>query len=95
MMIEYINSNLDNINACLQIIGAILVSHSAFKCYSNKSAAGVSFLMTGFFFILGVWNLIFFAGLDQMLSFAGGLLLVTANMIYTGLIIKYSFWKEK
>lgn len=79
----------DLINASFEFIGACTIGVSAYKCYREKSATGVHWIMTAFFFLWGFWNLYFYAELEQPLSWAAGVFMVTMNCIYTALIIKY------
>ena len=85
----------DIINALFEIVGAFAILISAHKCYKHKSAEGVSFVMTGFFFLWGLWNIYFYPSLDQVFSFYAGVVMVVCNLFYTALIIKYSFFKNK
>ena len=80
----------DLINALFEVGGFLVICLSAYKCYENKSADGIHWALTSFFFIWGIWNLYFYPAVGQMLSFYAGCLIVLANMVYTALIIKYS-----
>lgn len=78
--------NLDPINGGFEFCGAIVVFLSAEKCRKNKSALGVSYWMTSFFFLWGLWNLPYYISLEQYFSLGGAVLLVLAQVYYTYMI---------
>jgi hypothetical protein len=41
-----------------------------------------------------VWNLYYYPHLDQWWSFAGGLVIVAANVLWIGLMVYY-LWRER
>ena len=84
--------NPDIINGLFEFSGSIAIFISAFKCFKNKSADGVSWVMTAFFFTWGVWNLYFYSHLSQSFSFWAGVMMLLSNVIYTSLIVRYSFF---
>ena len=84
--------NLDLINASFELFGGVAILMSANKCYQNKSADGISWVMTAFFFIWGIFNLFFYPSLGQNLSFYAAVFMVACNIAYTSLIIKYSYF---
>lgn len=64
------------------------------QLYKDKQVRGISVLTTVFFTSWGVWNLYYYPHLDQWLSFAGGLVIVTANVAWVSQMFYYNR-KEK
>lgn len=56
----------DLINSAFEFVGTGAVALSAYECYRHKSAAGVHWASTVFFFVGGWWNLYYYASLDQV-----------------------------
>ena len=84
----------DLINALFTILGTIIIALNIHKVMGDKLVRGVHWYMGGFFCLWGIWNLFYYQHLDQWLSFTAGILMVTMNLIYTALLIHYT-WKEQ
>ncbi len=56
----------------------------------DKKLMGVHPLPTFFFTSWGVWNLFYYPNLHQWLSFTGGLIIVSINALWLGLLWKFS-----
>lgn len=84
----------DVINAGFEFVGALTILMSAYKCYCNKSAAGIHWGMVAFMTGWGFWNLFFYGGLEQHWSFWAGVFMLLSNLLYVGLLIRYTFLKK-
>ncbi len=80
----------DQINGLFETFGGLLLCRSILLLYRQKQVHGVSILSVAFFMTWGFWNLAYYPALSQWCSFAGGVLLVTANTIWVGQLIYYS-----
>lgn len=83
----------DLINALFELLGATIIALNINKVMEDKLVRGIHWYVVAFFCFWGIWNLFYYPHLDQWLSFAAGVLMVTMNMIYTALLIHYT-WKE-
>lgn len=79
----------DMINGAFEFAGAIAILNHCRALFKAKSSDGISALSTGFFFAWGLWNLFYYPHLDQLWSTAGGIAIVSANLLWIGLILKY------
>ena len=80
----------DAVNGAFELLGGAFIAQSILKLHREKMVRGVSWLHAGFFSVWGFWNLFYYPHLDQWLSFAGGVGIVTANTIWLGQLIWYS-----
>ena len=72
----------DTINGLFEFLGSLFIWRSIILLYKQKQVRGVSFLTIGFFAVWGLWNLYYYPSLNQQLSFAGGISIVVANVIW-------------
>ena len=79
----------DLLNGCFELFGSAFILLSIMKVLKTKSSAGVSWIHPAFFTAWGVWNLFYYPHLGQWLSFVGGIGVVSANIIWVSLLIKY------
>lgn len=80
----------DLINGALESCGGLFIALSVIQLHREKVVRGVSWMHVGFFSSWGFWNLFYYPHLGQWLSFWGGLLLVTVNVIWLGQIVYYN-----
>tara|TARA_Y100001973_G_C5175146_1_gene321453 strand:- start:743 stop:1471 length:729 start_codon:yes stop_codon:yes gene_type:complete len=80
----------DKINALFEFSGTLFIGISVYKAWKDKYVAGVSWLSPAFFFVWGLWNLIYYPSLGQWWSFSAGIMLSTMNMIWIGQLIYYN-----
>ncbi len=88
----------DLVNSLFEFCGAPFILVSVFKLHKDKVVKGVSWVHVLFFTLWGFWNLYYYPFLGQWLSFYGGIAIVSANAIWVGLLMYYSFkdgWMEK
>lgn len=79
----------DLINALFESISGIALWNNVRILFRDKKIKGVSVLTTIFFTLWGYWNLFYYPHLNQILSFLGGLLVVSANTTWVILAIRY------
>lgn len=79
----------DIINGLFELLGGLFILNHCRAVLRDRSVAGVSIAGTVFFFLWGLWNLFYYPHLDQLWSFAGGVLIVIANCLWVGLLIYY------
>lgn len=80
----------DLINGIFELCGGFFCMFSVKKLYKDKKVFGISWIHVIFFTSWGYWNLFYYPALGQWLSFAGGVLLVLVNTIYTVMLIYYN-----
>ncbi len=85
----------DAINGCFELLGGALLLRNCWTLYQHKQVKGVSVPVTAFFALWGVWNLYYYPHLEQWLSFAGGCVIVSANMLWVVMAIWYARYPAK
>ena len=65
------------------------MSRDAYRLYRDKKIRGVYWPSRFFFASWGIWNLKYYTGLEQKTSLWGGIALVTVNLIWCALALKY------
>lgn len=79
----------DLVNGSFEMFGGMAVLLHCRQLYRDKIVRGVSWVATAFFTTWGVWNLYFYPHLDQWLSFAGGIMIVSVNALWIGMKLYY------
>lgn len=79
----------DAVNALFEFGAGFAVLLHCRELYQDKIVRGASWVATAFFFSWGVWNLYYYPHLDQWLSFLGGLSIVSANVLWLGMMLYY------
>jgi hypothetical protein len=80
----------DIVNGLFELIGGLFILNHCRVLYQHKQVKGVSIVSTMFFSAWGFWNLFFYPHLEQMWSFAGGVVIVVANCLWIGLMLYYA-----
>jgi hypothetical protein len=80
----------DIINGIFETFGAWFTWGSAWKLWKDRDVKGVYWPAFAFFGSWGLWNLLYYPTLDQWLSFAGGILLVSGNIAW---VLLYLYWR--
>ena len=86
MAVEVIS---DIVNGSFEMLAGFFVLNNCRCVVRDKSVKGVSLFSTCFFTSWGFWNLYYYPSLSQWASFVGGLFIVTANVIWIGLMAYY------
>lgn len=79
----------DIINAMFQFASALFILNNCRVLYNDKQVKGVSAASVAFFFLWGIWNMIFYPALGQTYSFYAGILVVIANSTWLYLMVYY------
>lgn len=84
----------DLINGLFQVAGAVIQWGNVVRIRRHKSVKGFDPKTIAFFSIYGLWCLYFFQGLNQWMSFIGGLMIVAVNIIWLTHVFYY-WMKER
>lgn len=79
----------DLANGAFEFVGGLLILNHCRAVLRDKAVAGVSVFSTIVFTLWGFWNLYYYPSLDQWFSFAGGLVIVGANVAWVALMLRY------
>ena len=79
----------DLLNGIFEAGGAVLVWKNVHQIIKDKQTRGVYWPAWFFFSAWGWWNILYYASLDQWVSWTGGLVLVLANTTWVVLAWKY------
>lgn len=79
----------DLFNGLFEAIGGLLILNHCRAVLRDKAVKGVSIFSTTVFCMWGFWNLYYYPSLDQWWSFSGGIVIVAANAVWVGLLLKY------
>jgi hypothetical protein len=79
----------DLINAGFETVAGVAVLNHCWTLHQDKQVRGVSVASTALFFLWGLWNLYYYPHLDQFWSFAGGVFITLANLLYVGMLLQY------
>lgn len=80
----------DLINASFEFGAGFAVLHHCVKLYEHKQSRGVSPAAVLFFTVWGLWNLYYYPHLGQFWSFAGGIFITLANLVYLVMLGHYA-----
>ena len=72
-----------------QALAAVFVANHVRVLLHDRDVKGVSVFSQLFFTAIGLWNLVFYSSLRQWWSFAGGVLILSANTSYVILMLYY------
>lgn len=79
----------DLINGLFECVGGLLILNHCRAVRRDKAVAGVSIVSTMVFTSWGIWNLWYYPSLDQWFSFAGGIVVLVANVLWVRLMLRY------
>jgi hypothetical protein len=80
----------DLTNGAFELVGGVIIFANCRRILRDKLVRGVDWRVTMFFSVWGLWNLYYYPSLDQWASFAGGLAIVSANIVWVTLAIYYT-----
>jgi membrane protein YdbS with pleckstrin-like domain len=81
--------NPDLINAFFEFFAAIVASLNVRQILKDKEVKGVSVWPVIFFITWGFWNLFYYPHLDQLWSSIGAVAMLSVNILWLFLVIKY------
>lgn len=76
-------------NALFELFACGFILNHCRVLHQDKAVRGVSLLSTVFFATWGGWNVFYYPHLGQLWSFAAGLLVFAANLLWIGLMFRY------
>lgn len=76
-------------NALFEAGGAWFTWRNAWQLWKDKQIRGAYWPAWFFFAAWGLWNLYYYPALAQWYSFTAGVALVTGNLIWCALALKY------
>lgn len=79
----------DLVNGLFELCGGLLLWTNVRALHKAKRFEGVAIAPTAFFAAWGVWNLFYYPHLGQTLSFVGGLVVVSANIVWVAQMVYY------
>jgi len=79
---------LDIGNAVFEGGGATLVWLNVSRLRRDREIKGIDWRVQAFWAAWGVWNVFYYPQLDQWLSAAAGLVLVTGNLVWCALAVR-------
>lgn len=79
---------LDAINGLFELLGAVVTWRNFFRLRNDRSISGVNWTSMAFFAAWGVWNLVYYSGLSQWLSFIAGAFLTAGNIAWVVLALR-------
>jgi len=80
----------DLANAIKEVVAGLFCWNNVRLLIRDKEVKGVSILTIAFFSLWGYWNLYYYPWLNQILSFIGGLVVVSANTTWVILAVYYT-----
>jgi len=84
----------DHMNALFELVGSFLTWMNAWCLYQEKQTKGVYWPTAAFFSVWGMWNLFYYPSLGQYWSFYAGILLVSGNVAWVWLAVKYNYFDK-
>jgi hypothetical protein len=85
----------DVINALFQLGGAIAAWKNVQMIWKERQVKGVFWPLTIYYAVWGLWNLVFFSHLAQWWSLASGTLLVSGNLVWSGIALAHHRTKRR
>jgi len=79
----------DVVNGLFEFAGGASALRNCFQVYKDRKVRGVSLWSAGLFTTWGFWNLYYYPSLGQWASFTGGLVIVTSNVIWLAMALKW------
>lgn len=79
----------DLTNAGFELCAGFAVLNHCRVLWRARRVEGVSATSTAFFVLWGFWNLYYYPSLGQVASFAAGILIVVANVLWLALMLRY------
>ena len=82
-------------NALFEGFGAFFIWKSVFALWRDREIKGVYWPAWIFYTAWGLWNLYYYPAIDQWASFACGAVLVTGNLSWVVLAVKFKVLKTR
>lgn len=79
------------VNGAFEALAAFFLLLHVIRLHRDKQVKGVSIVAVVFFTLWGLWNAsVYYPGLEQWLSWLGGLAVVSVNALYVVMLLYYS-----
>lgn len=85
----------DLVNGAFEATGSIFTWMNVARVCRDKGHAGLYVPAIAFFMSWGLWNLFFYPHLHQWVSFAGGVSLVIANVVWVTMLVWFGPVQKK
>jgi hypothetical protein len=85
----------DLVNGGYELLASLLVANHCRVAYKDKAVAGVSILSVALFATWGLWKLFYYPHLGQWFSLAAGMILMSANIAWVCLLLRYRSARSK
>jgi len=79
----------DAVNGLFEGITGIAALFNCYKIHKDKEVKGIVWEFTIFYTLWGLWNLYYYPSLNQRFSFIGGIVIVSANAVWVGMVVYY------
>ena len=80
----------DLANAIKEVIAGLFCWNNVRLLIRDREVKGISILTIAFFSLWGYWNLYYYPWLNQILSFIGGIVVVSANTTWVIFAVYYT-----
>jgi hypothetical protein len=94
-MLHILTNLPDIINGSFECFGGVFLCLNIKTLLRDKRVTGIHWGSTIFFTSWGLWNLFYYPHLGQMLSFAGGIFICVANIIWGCLRVYYHYRNKR
>ena len=79
----------DAVSGAFSTLSGFMLWNNVRMLYKHKKVKGMSILTVCFFTTWGFWNLYYFPFLKQWWTFAGGFVILSANVVWVYLSLRY------
>jgi hypothetical protein len=79
----------DMVNGLFELLAAPFIATSAYRAFVEKKVRGVSLWHINYFLLWAFWNCYLYPSLGMWYSFAGGIVILLANLTYAWLVFYY------
>lgn len=78
---------LDAINACFELVGAVLTWRNVLQLWRDREVKGVYWPATALWAAWGIWNCFFYPSLEQWFSAVAGAFLALGNATWVAMVL--------
>lgn len=83
------NNWLDLVNGVFEVGGGLIIWLNVFKIIKDKEVKGFDWRVSGFFSSWGLWNVLFYWGVNCLVSWVGSMFLLLGNVVWLSYVLKY------
>lgn len=85
----------DQINGLFELVGAAFLWLNVLQIRRDREIKGVDWKAVAFFFVWGLWNLVYYPSLGQYWSLCGGAMIVVVNFIWLAHVAYYALIAQR